>query len=86
MYGQQRYVFLFVQRKNYTVRKYRCTSSTMPAIHGEKLYGPPGPQNNAVLMDIISKLKKELQQSKAENGKLVDQLNVLISLVKRYII
>ena len=55
----------------------------MPVVHGEKLYGPPGPQNNAVLMDIISKLKQDLQQSKAENGKLVDQLNVLISLVKR---
>ena len=57
----------------------------MPAIHGEKLYGPPGPQNNAVLMDIITKLKRDLQQSRTENGKLVDQLNVLISLVKRYI-
>lgn len=55
----------------------------MPVVHGEKLYGPPGPQNNAVLMDIISKLKKDLQQSRAENSKLVDQLNVLISLVKR---
>lgn len=56
----------------------------MPAVQGEKLYGPPGPQNNAVLMDIISKLKHDLQQTRAENGKLVDQLNVLISLVKRY--
>ena len=53
------------------------------ATKSEKLYGPPGPQNSAVLMDIIGKLKHDLQQSRAENGKLVDQLNCLISLVKR---
>lgn len=55
----------------------------MPVSQQEKLYGLPGPQNSAVLMDMISKLKLELQQSRAENHKLVDQLNVLISLVKR---
>lgn len=55
----------------------------MPVSQQEKLYGLPGPQNSAVLMDIISKLKQDLQQSKAENHKLVDQLNCLISLVKR---
>jgi len=51
--------------------------------HQERLYGPPGPQNSAVLMDIIGKLKKDLQKSRADNSKLVDQLNCLISLVKR---
>ncbi|KAL4234297.1 hypothetical protein ACF0H5_005948 [Mactra antiquata] len=55
----------------------------MPVSQQEKLYGLPGPQNSAVLMDMISKLKLDLQQSRAENHKLVDQLNVLISLVKR---
>ncbi|XP_045191544.1 uncharacterized protein LOC123548399 isoform X2 [Mercenaria mercenaria] len=55
----------------------------MPVSQQEKLYGLPGPQNSAVLMDIISKLKQELHQSKADNHKLVDQLNCLISLVKR---
>ncbi|WAR11945.1 hypothetical protein MAR_026125 [Mya arenaria] len=53
----------------------------MPA--DQKLYGLPGPQNSAVLMDIISKLKQDLHQSRLENSKLVDQLNCLIALVKR---
>ncbi|KAH3855137.1 uncharacterized protein LOC127870930 [Dreissena polymorpha] len=49
----------------------------------QKLYGLQGPQNSTVLMEIITKLKQDLQHSRSENSKLVDQLNCLISLVRR---
>ncbi|KAL3859021.1 hypothetical protein ACJMK2_009261 [Sinanodonta woodiana] len=53
----------------------------MPA--GDRGFSVNTPQSTAVLMDIVSKLKQELQQARVENGKLIDQLNCLLSLVKR---
>ncbi|XP_033755528.1 uncharacterized protein LOC117338332 [Pecten maximus] len=48
------------------------------------LYGHVGhPQNMTALLDTITKLKQDIAQSHAEKQNLAEQMNVLITLVKR---
>ncbi|KAJ8302795.1 hypothetical protein KUTeg_019191 [Tegillarca granosa] len=54
------------------------------SVNTDKVFSVAGhPQNTAVLMDIISKLKYDLKQCNNEKQKLAEQLNCFITLVKR---
>lgn len=54
-------------------------------VHGDRvLYGPVGhPQNTTALLDTIAKLKQDIAQCHTEKHTLAEQMNVLITLVKR---
>ncbi|KAK3085300.1 hypothetical protein FSP39_001249 [Pinctada imbricata] len=58
--------------------------SGLHGVSGERVFGAAGrPQNTAVLMDTIYKLKQDLQKSDEEKRALAEQLNCLVLLVKR---
>lgn len=50
----------------------------------EPLYSVPGnPHNTTVLLDTIAKLKQDVKLCQQEKNAVVEQLNCLISLIKR---
>jgi hypothetical protein len=55
-------------------------------IHVEPLFSSPGnPHNITALLETIVKLKQDVKLCQQEKNAAIEQLNCLISLIKRYL-